>query len=130
MPAEMTLKFEDDELLTRPIDILAWSWGFSGSQNGAQDLSLTKYIGPESARVMELANLAIRVPRAVFLTVTDTQRITMTLKQVLISSQCVGGSGGEDRLTENMTLSYADMEFKVEELLDGHARGHSAIVRR
>ena len=34
------------------------------------------------------------------------------MKEVLVTSVSTGGSGGEDRLTENVTLNFA--EFKVE----------------
>jgi len=36
----------------------------------------------------------------------------MTMNKVIISSISTGGSGGEDRLTENVTLNFE--EFKIE----------------
>ena len=38
--------------------------------------------------------------------------IKITMKEVLVTSVSTGGSGGEDRITENVTLNFA--EFKVE----------------
>ena len=38
--------------------------------------------------------------------------LTITLTEVMITAVSTGGSGGEDRLTENITLNFA--EFKTE----------------
>ena len=35
--------------------------------------------------------------------------IEMTMKKVIISSVSTGGSGGEDRLTENVSLNFAEV---------------------
>jgi type VI secretion system secreted protein Hcp len=37
--------------------------------------------------------------------------IEITMKEVLVSSISTGGSGGEDRLTENVTLNFAEVKF-------------------
>ena len=36
---------------------------------------------------------------------------TLTLEDVIVSSVSTGGSGGEDRLTENVTLNFGKFEF-------------------
>jgi type VI secretion system secreted protein Hcp len=38
--------------------------------------------------------------------------IKLTMKEVIVSSVSTGGSGGEDRLSENVTLNFA--EYKIE----------------
>ena len=38
----------------------------------------------------------------------DYMKVTMT--QVLVTSVSTGGSGGEDRMTENVSLNFAKME--------------------
>jgi type VI secretion system secreted protein Hcp len=38
--------------------------------------------------------------------------IKITMKEVIVANISTGGSGGEDRLTENLTLNFA--EFKIE----------------
>jgi len=40
--------------------------------------------------------------------------IKITMKNVLVSSISQGGSGGEDRLTENVTLNFAEFKFEYQ----------------
>ncbi|MEY4563989.1 MAG: hypothetical protein RLZZ618_3266 [Pseudomonadota bacterium] len=110
------------------IDVLAWSWGLSqsgtfaaGAGGGAgkvnvQDISLTKYVDAASTALMVAACKGTHIKQAV-LTVrkagdTPLEYIKITLDSVLVSSLSTGGSGGEDRLTENVSLNFA--KFKVE----------------
>lgn len=112
----------------KEIDVLAWSWGMSqsgtahmGSGAGAgkvsvQDLSLTKYVDKASP-VLMLACCNGKHFAEALLTVRKAgenplEYFKVTLKEVLVSAVSTGGSGGEDRLTENVTLNFA--EFKVE----------------
>jgi type VI secretion system secreted protein Hcp len=37
--------------------------------------------------------------------------IQITMNEVLVTSVSTGGSGGEDRLTENVTLNFAKVKF-------------------
>ena len=41
--------------------------------------------------------------------------LVMDMKKVLITSVSTGGSGGEDRLTENITLNFAALQVKYKE---------------
>jgi type VI secretion system secreted protein Hcp len=110
------------------IDILAWSWGLSqsgtfsqGGGGGAgkvnvQDISLTKYVDSSSTALMLAACKGTHIKQAT-LTVRKAgdkplEYIKITLDSVLVSSLSTGGSGGEDRLTENVSLNFA--KFKVE----------------
>jgi type VI secretion system secreted protein Hcp len=111
------------------IDVLAWSWGESDGtaqtrRNKAglavpdciQDLSLTKYIDaatPDviidavSGRVVPTATLTVRKAGA---SKGPQEYLTLTLTNVSISAYSTGGSGGEDRLTENVTLHFQRMD--------------------
>lgn len=109
------------------IDVLAWSWGLSqpaapiGGGSGAgkvsvQGLSLTKYIDKSSPTLMlstcngkhfKQAMLTVRKPGTRAL-----EYFKITMKDVLVSSVSMGGSAGEDRLTENITLNFSS--FKEE----------------
>jgi len=105
------------------IDVLAWSWGMSnsgsahagpGSGSGKanfQDLSFTKYVDKASAVLMghcakgtHIASADLYVQKAGD---KPVEYIKITLNQVLVTSLSTGGSGGEDRLTENVTLNFA-----------------------
>ena len=108
------------------IDVLAWSWGMSQSGNmhmggggGAgkvsiQDVSVTKYVDKASATLMKYCSHGDHIPDAT-LTVRKAggkplEYIKIKMTDVLVSSISTGGSGGEDRLTENVTLNFAKVE--------------------
>ncbi len=105
------------------IDVLAWAWGISqsgsfhvGGGGGAgkanfQDISVTKWIDKSSPILMLYCANGDHFPKAV-LTVrkagkTPLEYIKITMEKVLVTSVSTGGSGGEDKLTENITLNFA-----------------------
>jgi type VI secretion system secreted protein Hcp len=107
------------------IDVLAWSWGQSNgsAQIGRgmlpktciQDLSFTKYIDSSSPEIIMAGLTGDIIPTAVLVVrkagaKTSLEYIRMTMKNVIISSYTTGGSGGEDRLTENVTLHFESMQ--------------------
>jgi len=104
------------------IPVLAWShgasngssrWGgSSGSGKGnMQDLSMTKYSDNYSPLMTVMVMVGEVLPHA-FLRVCYKpvdgafKVIEMGLKGVQVTSISTGGSGGEDRLTENITISF------------------------
>jgi type VI secretion system secreted protein Hcp len=110
------------------IDILAWSWGASqsgsfhqGTGGGAgkvnvQDMSITKWIDKSSTDLLlhvcngkhyDKATLTVRKAGGD----APIEYLTIEMTKVMITSMSTGGSGGEDRLTENVTLHFA--EFSV-----------------
>ncbi len=110
------------------IDVLAWSWGMSqsgtthmGSGGGAgkasfQDLSFTKYVDKSSTALMNHLALGSHIPECK-LTCRKAgegqqKYIEVTMKEVLVSSLSTGGSGGEDRLTENVSLNFAKVKLE------------------
>lgn len=110
------------------IDILAWSWGMSqsgtthiggGSGSGkvnVQDVSFTKYIDAASHALIQKCCTGEHIPSAK-LTVRKAggdnplDYIVLELNDVIITSVSTGGSGGEDRLTENVTLNFAKFKY-------------------
>lgn len=113
------------------IDVLAWSWGAaqsgtthtgSGSGSGkvsVQDLSITKYIDKSSPALMlacckgthyDDAELIVRKAGD-----TPLEYVKIKLTEVLITAVSTGGSGGEDRLTENVTLNFAKVKVEYQE---------------
>jgi len=125
---DMFLKIDDIEGESRDskhkgeIEILAWSWGLTqsgtthvGGGGGAgkvnvQDISFTKYTDKSSPMLLLKCanggsfNEATLVVRKAGKTPIEFEKITMT--NVLVTSISMGGSGGEDRLTENITLNF------------------------
>ncbi len=116
-----------DKALAKQIDILAWSWGMSqsgtthmGGGGGAgkasfQDISFTKYVDSASHALMNALAKGTHLTECV-LTVRKAgagqqNYIVITMKEVIVTSVSTGGSGGEDRLTENVTLNFAEVSF-------------------
>ena len=119
-----------DKAHTQEIDILSWAWGMSNSGSAhvgggagsgkvsVQDLSLTKYLDSSSAPLMLSCCNGEHFGSAV-LTVRKAgekplEYLTIKLQEVVITSVTTGASGGDDRLTENVTLNFA--KVKVEYL--------------
>ena len=117
-----------DDKHKKEIDVLAWSWGLSqsgsahmGGGEGAgkvnvQDLSFTKYTDSATHALVLACCNGEHIEEAVFVVRKAGKEpldyIKITLNEVIVSSVSTGGSGGEDRLTENITLNFA--KFKLE----------------
>lgn len=137
MAVDMFLKIEgvdgesNDHAHTDEIDVLAWSWGMSqsgtthmGGGGGSgkvsvQDMSFTKYIDKSSADLM-LACCNGKHYGEALLTVrkageTPVEYLKITMSDLIITSVSTGGSGGEDRLTENVTLNFAKVKVEYKE---------------
>jgi type VI secretion system secreted protein Hcp len=119
------------------IAVLAWSWGMSNSGSAhlgggagsgkvnVQDLSLTKFIDVSSPDLMLSCCNGKHIPKAQ-LTVRKAgenalEYMIIKFEDILIASVSTGGSGGEDRLTENVTLNFAkvDVEYTQQDAKGG-----------
>lgn len=132
MAVDMFLKIDDikgesaDSTHKGEIQVLAWSWGLTqsgtthmGGGGGAgkvnvQDISFTKYIDSSTATLitncatgkhMKVGTLVVRKAGE-----KPLEYLKIKMTEVLITSISTGGSGGEDRLTENVTLNFAKFE--------------------
>ncbi len=126
---KMKLSFETDKSmnvtnLQKPVEILAWSWGVSNISEDSeskqsrdlkvQDMSFTKFVGPESAEIIKLLSQKTKISKVV-LEVENAMTIKFTMNKVLITSVASGGSGGEERLTENFTLQFDNVDLQYTE---------------
>jgi type VI secretion system secreted protein Hcp len=104
--------------------VLAWSWGASsttssgGSGGGAgraaiQDLSVTKYTDAFSPQLLHRLVTGTHVATGRLDVATKDQVEAIELESVLVSSWSTGGSAGEDRLTDNLTLNFAKFTYTV-----------------
>ena len=109
------------------IDVLAWSWGMSqtgsthmGKGGGAgkanfQDLSFTKFIDSASNGLMNALAKGSHIEKCVLIARKagegQNKYITITMSDCIVTSVSTGGSGGEDRLTENVTLNFGKVDF-------------------
>jgi type VI secretion system secreted protein Hcp len=126
------------------IDVLAWSWGASNSGSAhvgggagagkvnVQDLSLTKWVDKSSPDILLACCNGAHIPEAVVTVrkagTTPLEYIKITMTDVLITSFSTGGSGGEDRLTENVTLNFAKVKFGYIEQTEKGAAGDKPEV--
>ncbi|SFU99374.1 Hcp family type VI secretion system effector [Pseudoduganella namucuonensis] len=134
MAVDMFLKLDDVKGESRDgkhkdeVDVLAWSFGaanagttHTGGGGGAgkvsvQDLSITKWVDKASPNLI-MATCSGKHFKEALLTVRKAgdnplEYLKVTMKEVLVSKVATGGSGGEERLTENITLNFS--WFKVE----------------
>jgi type VI secretion system secreted protein Hcp len=108
------------------IDVLAWSWGIANSGSfhtgggggtgkaNFQDISITKYVDLASPTLMlycangkhfDKAKLVVRKAGE-----NPLEYLIIELEKILVSGYSTGGSGGEERLTENVTLNFAQVK--------------------
>lgn len=137
MAVDMFLKLTDiageakDHKHGKEIDVLAWSWGLSNSGTthvgggagagkvNVQDISVTKWVDKASPTLMQHAASGKHIPEA-FLTIrkageTPLEYLKIKMTDCLITSISTGGSGGEDRLTENVTINFALVNVDYQE---------------
>ena len=148
MAVDMFLKIDDvkgeskDSKHAEEIDVLAWSWGVTqsgsfhvGGGGGSgkanfQDISFTKYVDASTPTLLQSCASGKHFKKAV-LTVRKAggeqeDYLVITMEKVLVSSVSTGGSGGEDRLTENVTLNFAKVLTDYKTQLDTGASGGPA----
>ncbi len=119
---ESTDKDHKDE-----IDVLAWSWGMSQSgvhtSDGTivpdfQELSLTKYVDKATPNLMLHLARGAHIGEAQLIVrkaggdAKQTDYFIIHMEKVMVTSLSTGGSGGEDRLTENVTLNFAAVKVE------------------
>ena len=119
---------DDAQKATNDVDVLAWSWGMSqsgsfhaGSGGGAgkasfQDLSFTKYVDSASPALMLHLAEGTHIPKATLLVRKagkgQQKYIQIDMMKCIVTSLSTGGSGGEDKLTENVTLNFAEVKYE------------------
>jgi type VI secretion system secreted protein Hcp len=129
MAVDMFLKIDGvdgeskDKTHLKQIDVLAWSWGLSNSGSAhvgggagsgkvnVQDVSITKWVDSASPKLVVACCEGSHYSQ-VLLTVRKAagkaplEYVKITLNEVLVAGISTGGSGGEERLTENVTLNF------------------------
>ena|SRR5271165_794927 len=111
----------------KEIDVLSWSWGMSnngsahvgaGAGSGkvhVQDLTFTKWVDTATPQ-LALACCSGKHFKDAVLVVRKAgnkpvEYIKIKMDVVLISAISTGGSGAEDRLTENVTLNFSKVSL-------------------
>lgn len=114
---------------SKEIQILAWSWGasqsgsFADGEGGSgagkanlQDLSITKYLDKTSPLFLKAVTSGEHIGVATLsMSKAGGEQfdfLKIVLTDVMVTSYSTGGSGGEDMLTENLSLTFAKIEFE------------------
>ena len=112
------------------IDILTGNWDLSntgttqsgpGSGDGEaifQDLTLIKYTDLSTTELIHKAASGDRIDDGVLTFATlisgvEQPILTLSMKDILVTSHVMGALGGEDRLTETFSLNFAEFGFKA-----------------
>jgi type VI secretion system secreted protein Hcp len=134
MAVDMFIKIDDvagesrDRTNKDWIDVLAWSWGMSNSGSAhtgggigagkanVQDISLTKYLDKSSPALQFACLKGTHFGEANILVRKAGDKpldyLKIKLEDLIVTSVSTGGSGGEDRLTENVTLNFAKVTLE------------------
>ncbi|NOQ13548.1 MAG: type VI secretion system tube protein Hcp [Methyloprofundus sp.] len=112
-----------DAAYTDKIDVLAWSWGasqsgtfHSGGGGGSgkanfQDISVTKYIDSSTNALLSHVAKGTHIAKGKLIVRkagdTPVDYLIIEMEKIMVTSYSTGGSGGEDQLTENLTLNFA-----------------------
>jgi type VI secretion system secreted protein Hcp len=134
MAVDIFLKLGDikgesvDKTYKDAIDVLGWSWGLSqsgtthegpGGGSGkvsVQDLSFTKYVDSASHALILAACKGTHFKEATLIVRkaggNPLEYIKIKLTEVIVTSVSTGGSGGEDRLTENVSLNFGEFSYQ------------------
>jgi type VI secretion system secreted protein Hcp len=110
------------------IDVLSWSWGGTQSATGHiatgsgagkadfHDLQITKYLDKSTPKLIGAMATGQGIPEAT-LTLRKVggkeavEYVKMIMKDCIISSIQSGSSGGADRITESISINFAEFEF-------------------
>jgi type VI secretion system secreted protein Hcp len=133
-----------DKTYKEQIDVLAWSWGASNSGSASMgggagsgkvsmnDLSFTKYLDTSSPDLMKACCNGKHFDEALLIVRKAGEKpleyLKITMNEVLISSVSTGGSGGEDRLTENVTFNFAKVKVEYTPQTETGGKGATATM--
>lgn len=114
-----------DDVHGGEIDVLSWSWGMSnagtshmGGGGGAgkvnvQDLTFTKYVDKATPTLMLHCCNGKHIPEAKLVMrkagEDPLEYLMVTMTDILVTSVSTGGSGAMDRLTETVSLNFAEV---------------------
>ena len=94
--------------------------GGSGSGKvSVQDISFTKFVDSASHALIKACCKGIHIPEAKLIVRKAgddaLEYVVLELKEAIVTSVSSGGSGGEERLTENVTLNFAEFKYSYKE---------------
>jgi type VI secretion system secreted protein Hcp len=128
-----------DDTHGKEIELVSWSWGLSQSgsaQSGTgggsgkvnvADISFTKYIDRSTPTLLKLCCQGGHVDEAI-LTVRKAggggvEYVVMRMVDCIVTSLTTGASAGGDRLTEVLTLNFAEFHYEYTPQEGNHGAG-------
>lgn len=109
------------------IDVLAWSWGASqsgtthaGSGSGSgkvsvQDISVTKYVDKSSPILFQHCTTGKHITKGKLIVRKAGEKpleyMIVEIEDIIVTHVSTGGSGSEDRLTENIGLNFGTFKY-------------------
>jgi type VI secretion system secreted protein Hcp len=110
------------------MDILSWNWGLSnagtihaGSGGGSgkakfDNITVNKWIDAASPNIMLYCANGKHFPKGKIIVrkagENPLEYLTIEFEKALITQYSTGGSGGEDRLTERVTINFAKVKLE------------------
>lgn len=124
------------------IDVLSWSWGCSqsgtthtGGGGGSgkvavQDIHITKHLDAASSTLFRFSCNGKHVAKGTLLVrkagENPVDYLKIDMDEIIVTSVTMGGSGSEDRLTENISLNFSKFKFEYFTQEDTGSKGKSA----
>lgn len=134
MAVDMFLKVEgadgesQDEAHAGEIDLLAYSFGAAntgtahlgggagGGKVNVQDLGITKYIDKASPNLLLFCANGKHIAECVLVVrkagESPVDYVKMTMKDCLITAVQMSGAQGQERLTENVSINFAEFSYE------------------
>jgi type VI secretion system secreted protein Hcp len=149
MAVDMYLKLDPikgestDDKHKDEIDVLSWSWGLNqtGSQHhsagggagkvSVHDLHFTHWVDKSTTYLIKACTKGEHIAKGV-LTVRKAggsaalEYIKVTMEEIIVSSVTAGGTGGDERLTENVSLNFRKFKYEYTPQTDKGAAGSTA----
>ena len=151
MAVDMFLELEGvtgesrDKTHSKKSEVLAWSWGVSqsgtvhsgggagGGKASVQDIAVTKWVDKSSPEIWKrcFSGKHFASGKLIVRKAGDSplEYMNYELKDILITSVSTGGSGGEDRLTENISLNFAEVKFVYTEQRQDGGKGDAPEMK-
>ena len=116
-----------DSAHAREIDVLSWGWGMNqsgtthvGRGGGAgkvsvQDLTITKRVDKSTPALIKSCCTGKHFEEAVFTVRKAGEKpleyLILRMKDVLVTNVTEGGAGGEELLSETITLNFSEFNY-------------------
>jgi len=114
------------------IDVLSWSWGLSQSGSmhsgtgggtgkcSVQGLTFTHWVDKATTDLIKYCATGKHIDKGKLVVrkaggESPVDYITLELEDVIITNVHTGGSHGEERLTENVTLNFAKFKYRYDQ---------------